>query len=151
MNGVRRNSAAPFLVYGDVSAFNANVIGVDNPLTAVNRDAVEEVVQEVRVLSSGDGRTSWIGGLFYQNQEERFNQNFPSPGFDALTGGLASMFGAPDDLFVSRPVSTMEQVAAYGDVSYKLTDRLEIAAGIRWFDIQRDYDSTSIGLFVGGR
>jgi iron complex outermembrane receptor protein len=134
----------------DVSAFLTTFFQVDNPLTTENRGNVEEFVQEVRVLSKGDGQFSWLAGFFYQDQDERFNANFPSPGFDALTGGLASMFGPPDDLFVSRPISTLEQVALYGELSYQLTDNLDFVAGIRWFDINRDFESTSVGLFVQG-
>lgn len=134
----------------DVSAFLTTFFEVDNPLTTENRDKVKEFVQEVRIVSKGDGRFNWLAGIFYQDQDERFNANFPSPGFDELTGGLASTFGPPDDLFVSRPVSTLEQVALYGELSYQFTDSLAFVAGLRWFDIDRDFESTSVGLFVPG-
>jgi iron complex outermembrane receptor protein len=134
----------------DVRAFLTTFFGVDNSLISSNRDKVQEFVQEARILSKGDGQFNWLAGIFYQDQDERFNQNFPSPGFDALTGGLASMFGPPDNLFVSRPVSTLEQIALYGEVSYQVTDHLNIVAGMRWFDIERDFEGNSVGLFVGG-
>jgi len=134
----------------DVSAFVTTIFSIDVPTTVENRDKIEEFVQEVRILSKGDGQFNWLAGIFYQDQEERFNQNFPSPGFDAQTGGLASMFGFPDDLFVGRPVNTLEQIAIYGEVSYQFTERLDFVAGMRWFDIERDYTGNSAGLFVGG-
>ena len=134
----------------DISALLKAFFDIDNSLIVVNRDKVEEFVQEIRILSKGDDQFKWLTGIFYQNQDEQFNQNFPSPGFDMLTGGLASMFGPPDDLLVVRPVSTMEQVALYGELSYQFTDRFDFAAGLRWFDIQRDYRSISVGLLAGG-
>lgn len=135
----------------DVRAFLTTFFGIDIPLIASNRDKIKEFVQEVRIFSKGGERFGWLAGVFYQDQDEHFDQNFPAPGFDALTGGLATIFGAPDDLFVARPLSTLEQIAVYGEVSYKLAERLDIVAGMRWFDIDRNYNADSVGLFVGGR
>ena len=48
-----------------------------------------------------DGPLNWIAGLFFQDHDQEISQDFLAPGFDALTAGLASMFGPPDNLFVS--------------------------------------------------
>jgi outer membrane receptor protein involved in Fe transport len=75
-------------------------------------------------------------------------QDMPSPGFDEITGGLASAFGLPDNLFQGEYNYTLEQLAFYGDLSYALTDQLELGAGVRWFDIDRGYVGNLMGLFA---
>ena len=134
-------------VQADLSALLNLFFGISNPMWVVNKEEVSEFVQEVRLVSSGDSRFSWLAGIFYQDQDQDISQDFPSPGFDALTGGLASMFGPPDILFVGRSNFTLEQIALYGDLSYRFTDSLEFTTGARWFNIDRDFTSDSTGLF----
>ena len=136
---------------GDVSAFVDFFFGFSNPLTVVNNWGVDEAVQEVRIVSSGDHRLGWLAGLFYQDQAQDINQDFPSPGFDNLTGGLASMFGDPDNLFVRREEFELQQIALYGEVSYSFTDRLDFAVGGRWFEIEQNFSADNYGLlFIRG-
>jgi len=134
----------------DLSGLLDLFFGVSNPLRVVNNENIDEFVQEIRVLSSGENRLNWLAGVFYQHQDQEFNQDFPSPGFDALTGGLASMFGSPDNLFVVRSRSRLEQLALYGELSSQLTDRVEVTAGARWFDIDRDFRANNVGLMWSG-
>ena len=138
-------------VQADLSPLLNLFFSVSNPLWVVNKEEVSDVVQEVRLVSVGNSRFDWLAGIFYQDQDQDISQDFPSPGFDVLTGGLASMFGPPDTLFVDRSNYTLEQIALYGELSYRLTDRLEFSAGARWFEIDRDFNSNSAGLlFVMG-
>jgi len=134
----------------DISVLLDAIFAISNPLTVVNKDDVNEFVQEIRIVSNGDDRLTWLAGIFYQDQDLDFDQNFPSPGFDAITGGLASMFGPPDNLFVGRSNFTLEQIALFGELSYEITDRLDFVAGLRWFDIDRDFKSNNIGLLFAG-
>lgn len=135
----------------DISFFMGVIFGLDIPLNAINKEAVGEFVQEIHYVSDGDGPFNWIAGLFYQDHDQDISQDFPAPGFDALTGGLASIFGPPDNLFVRRETFSLQQVAVYGEVSYAFTPRLELTAGGRWYDIDRDYTADNRGLlFVMG-
>lgn len=139
-------------VQADLSPLLNLFFGVSNPLWVVNEEEVSEFVQEVRLVSSGDSRFDWLVGIFYQDQDQDISQDFPSPGFDVLTDGLAAMFGPPDTLFVDRSNYTLEQIALFGDLSYPLTDRLEFSVGARWFEIDRDFNSNKAGLlFVMGQ
>lgn len=131
----------------DVSFFLRVFFGLDNPLSSVNGERIEEFVQEFRLVSpDGDQPLGWLVGGMYQRQDQDIRQDFPSPGFDALTGGLASLFGPGDNLFVRREAFSLEQVAAYGELSFDVTDRLRLTAGGRWFDIDRDYAANNRGL-----
>ncbi len=126
--------------------------GLNNPLNVVNREGVGEFVQEIRLVSRDDAELNWLVGAFYQDQSQDVSQDFPSPGFDSLTGGLASMFGQPDNLFVRRDMNSLEQIALYGEVAWRLSDNFEVSAGGRWFDIDRRYAGNNSGLlFVMGQ
>ncbi len=138
-------------VQADLSPLLNLFFGVSSSMWVANKEQVKEFVQEIRLVSSGEDRFNWLAGGFFQDQDQGRNQDFPSPGFDGLTGGLASMFGPPDNLFVDRSDYTLDQLALYGELSYRLTDRIELSAGARWFDIDRKFNSNSAGLlFVMG-
>ncbi|MFQ5608688.1 MAG: TonB-dependent receptor, partial [Woeseiaceae bacterium] len=130
----------------DISPFLLLAFGLDNQLNVFNIDDSEDFTQEIRFVSSDNSSLSWIAGVFYQDQKLLFGQDFPSPGFDQLTGGLAAMFGEPDNLFVGRSKFTLEQIAAYGELAFDLSDRVQLVAGARWFSIDRDYSAENRGL-----
>ena len=103
----------------------------------------------MRLTSGNEGRLLWTLGLYYQDCDQDLFQTMPAPGFDELSDGLASAFGLPDNLFNGRYAYTLDQVAVYADLSYDLTPRVEVGAGARWYDIDRDYTSDLVGLFAG--
>jgi outer membrane receptor protein involved in Fe transport len=113
--------------------------------TAVNQDDLDEFTQEFRLASSGENRLQWLTGFFYQDQEYFFGQDFPSPGFDEATGGLASEFGHPDNVYVGRTWRTIEQIALFGDLSWSFSDQWDGEIGGRWFR----YDHTSLFITDG--
>lgn len=136
----------------DVSFFLRAFFGLDGQLNVINGEEIGEFVQEVRLVSDAEDGRGWIAGVFYQDTRQDISQDFPSPGFDGLTGGLASMFGPPDNLFVRRETYSLRQLALYGEVSHRLTDRAELLAGARWYDIDRHYTANNTGLlFVMGQ
>lgn len=109
----------------------------ENSTTAFNHLKSSQFVQELRLVSSDEGRFNWLAGTFYQNADIHPNQDFPSPGFDEATGGLAADAGFPDNLAVYRSTSTLEQFALYGQATYAFTDNLDVAVGARQFWLDR--------------
>lgn len=134
----------------DNTLFVDRIFGVFNPTTNQFDDSVDDTIHEVRVASTSDGKMSWLGGLYYQHQTRTWLQDQPSPGFDALTGGLAASFGYPDNLHHTRFSGTARQVAAYGEVSYRPSTAWEITVGARGFDFAYGIDDAQDGLFAGG-
>jgi outer membrane receptor protein involved in Fe transport len=134
----------------DLGPFIDILFGISNPLWTNILDDTSEFIQEVRLVSDGSGQFNWVAGVYYQDQEQDWDQDMPSPGLDEKTGGAAEAAGAPDNIYIGRYNYTMEQLALYGETTYAITDRIELIAGARWFDIERDFTSNSVGILAAG-
>ena len=129
-----------------VLSFSTNLDPVPEISTVIyNQTDTTQFVQELRFVSNDIGRFNWVAGAFYQDVELNPDQDFPSPGFDAATGGLAAAAGAPDNLTVFRGAYTLDQFALYGEGTYALTEQLDLAIGLRHSWIDRRERSTSLG------
>ena len=133
----------------DISSFAEAAFGIVTPIWTQVPFKDHELVQELRLTSKNEDRLLWTFGLFYQDFDQDLFQTMPAPGFDELTDGLASAFGLADNLFNGWYTYTLDQIAVYADLSYDLTPRVEVGAGARWYDIERDYTSDLVGLFAG--
>jgi iron complex outermembrane receptor protein len=140
-----------------------NVLDITNPYGSFFPDAMGNPVviptafndktdaaafsQEVRLVSSGDGRLDWIIGAFYQDTERNYLQTAPSQNFDAITGINSLDFNSsnPNSLFDFAIDVKLEQVALFGEATYQLTDSLSATVGLRAFE----FDETSSQLFTG--
>ena len=108
-----------------------------------------DLVQEIRLQSSGDKDLDWLLGLFYQDQDYRLEHEVVVPGFDERTGGWAAAFGTPDRLLVTRGDRPTEQTAAFGDVIWHFGERWEGSLGGRWFRFEHSSDSSAAGPLAG--
>ena len=92
-----------------------------SPFDENNR--AELLVNEITVASAETGRLSWLGGLFQ------------SVGDDDSTSTLTttSASNAPVTVYQEARYDLVRELAAYGQMSYRLTPRLAVTAGGRWF------------------
>ncbi|MBN7796198.1 TonB-dependent receptor [Parahaliea mediterranea] len=154
------------LVSRDASALTGSVsIDLGFPESAVSlpsnlHDAtdVEQVTHEFRVASNGAGDLQWVAGVFYSDVERKYSQRLPTPGYDAVTddtlgdgaaAGAANGYG-PDSPYNSDLPYDIEQMAVFGEMSYQLTERLNLTLGGRWYDFEEERRFTSGGLFSNG-
>jgi len=91
-------------------------------------DTVKEEVwsQEFNLLSRGDQRLNWLLGVYYQNDEVEF------PAATYPTG--AYRIGFPEnvlDIYLWGK-TPKETTAAFGQVSYDISDRLQLQVGARY-------------------
>ncbi len=93
--------------------------------------------QELRLEATGE-RFDYVLGLFYQTEEIDHLQYFD---FDT-TQAIADGFPLPP--FVGRQtfdlVQDTDSLAAFGQLTWHLTDRLHLTAGLRYTDDQKDLD-----------
>ena len=87
--------------------------------------------QELRLVSQGTGKWSWIVGAFYNRFEGDGVASEYTPGIPEWYG-LPE--GFPDLEYLAVSNRTFEETALFGEIGYQLTERWQVTAGARWFD-----------------
>ena len=96
----------------------------------------DQVTQEFRISSPSDDRFTWIAGasFFYQNQDIRIPVNIP-------------LFGLPT--IPQHFHEKSRSFAGFVDGTFKLTDRLEIIAGVRLTSDHKEFQEDASFSLVG--
>jgi len=97
--------------------------------------------EELRLASTGDGPLSWIAGYFYVDKDNGFEQIIVDD--YGVFVGFMQILGLPvtnaRQLLDQTGRQEETQHALFGELTYKLTEKLSATVGLRWFDIdQRD-------------
>jgi iron complex outermembrane recepter protein len=124
----------------------ARDLGVQLPFTASTAlpSDFDSFSSEVRLASRLDGRLQFLGGVFYEDVDERMVQTYHWPGAPA-----------PSPVFVSNPMALIDrtrqfdQRALFGEVSYEVTERLTATLGARYFEYDKDESVLQEGGLVG--
>ena len=118
--------------------------------------------QEIRFVSAHGGPISWVIGGFYNRMTYRADGVERLPGFaefaaspegSAIYGGYYDGLIRPDGAeYVSFTDSKDEEMAAFGEVSYRPIEQWQITGGVRYFK----YDTSITGgsdtpMTPGGR
>ena len=99
----------------------------------INSDAdYEQFSQELQWLGTAmDGRLEWLVGLYYLR--EIGDQSFAT-----------AIAGSP--FFNEVTASSTRTLAAFGQGTYGLTDRLSITLGVRWTEDDKEFSITCFGI-----
>jgi iron complex outermembrane recepter protein len=122
-------------------------------------DTQNNFYQEVRLASpDAKARLTWNAGVYYSHT----NENVPSEGFDPTIGAETFAFsgfnvctsgppGCPNGLVFTQPVNRIieKQIAAFGELGFKLTDTVKATAGVRFSKVDSTGDSAIGGLGFG--
>lgn len=125
---------------------------------------VRDVMQEVRLVSKNDGPIKWTAGVFFDSQTRNLYQDSQTPGFDTLsyTNTRYGPFNTPDGLYNSKTVDdafhtndifsglqneTDSQIALFTDDTWHATDKLDLTAGVRFFDYHEKYYLFESGFY----
>jgi outer membrane receptor protein involved in Fe transport len=123
---------------------------------------IKDVMQEVRLVSKNDGPIKWTVGAFYESQTRNLYQDIPVPGFD--TSSYAAAFyqlatGKPynsktvdgafnaNDIFSGLQNESNQQVALFTDDTWHVTKKLDLTAGVRYFDYSEKYYLFESGVY----
>jgi outer membrane receptor protein involved in Fe transport len=109
----------------DGSAFFLPVFGVN--ASFINSSDIDKWTQELRLISPIDEHVEWILGGFYTD-EDATNSIVGVP-LDPTTGDVFQPF---NPLLSSVSPFTYEEYAAFGELTFHLTDAFDLAAGLRW-------------------
>ncbi len=155
------------LVLRDASALTLGVIGLlgldafgtplvsdaqaidtlDGPL--YDRTDIQVVTQELRLASTGDGRLDWVVGVFYSDIERLYGQDLPVTGFETLTGiSTVGVINPRDSLFFSSIPYDFEQLALFGEATFRFTDRFALTVGARYYDFDENRILNFDGIFA---
>lgn len=105
--------------------------------------------QEAR-LAGGTARTKWLLGAFYSNATRDYGQSVRAPGFEAATGApTKGQFADKDELFFSDLAYDLKQAGVFGEGTVNLGGRVDLTAGLRYFNFKENRDQVFDGFFVG--
>jgi len=117
---------------------------------------LHDYMQEDRLVSKDNGPIKWTAGVFFEYQSRDLYQDIPTPGFDTLSyenefdgpfntpNGLynsQTVDGAfhPNDIFSGLQNEYEHQIALFTDDTWHVTKKLDLTAGVRWFDFKENY------------
>ena len=106
-----------------------------------NHDRYTKINQEVRISSPTDRRVRVVGGLFMQRQSDDIRAEFRVDGLPTLADVPArrpdvynyAVDGQPGILYLSQQLRVDRDYAAFADVTFDISDKLKMSAGVRQF------------------
>ncbi len=148
---------------------NYNDFGPDPTGLISLRQEVSSFAQEIRLVSKDDGsnRFNWLVGAFYERTDNDWDylsyvDDFATNGGD---GSIFTYYGVEptNDWFdqgfrkglayngrpggkLNGQLQDIETKAVFGELSFRITDDLQVAAGGRYFETERSVEENS--LFV---
>jgi iron complex outermembrane recepter protein len=114
--------------YG-VYAFDNNGNYIAPSQHIIGKDHYTKQSHELRVSTSKDNRVRFVGGLFMQRQLHGIEQRY-------MIDGLTSDYwvtGWPDTLWLTEQERIDRDYAAFGELTFDVTDKLTATGGLRYF------------------
>ncbi len=124
------------------------------------QDNQRNFYQEIRLASTDtDARIVWNAGLFFSRLSESVPEQIIDPTLNseviAYTGGADSVCypgqECPGGLILNGPVDTVidKQLAAFGEVAFRLTDTFKATVGLRVSKLDYTGSTAITGPFLG--
>jgi iron complex outermembrane receptor protein len=148
-------------LFGAVTPQGLDVPGQPNYTAQGNEyNTQNDFTQEFRIQSNdAEARLRWLGGVFYSKIHQDYLEYLHDPMANqftlALTGAtIEQLFGfplAPPDIsFGTHRHIDRKQAAAFGDFTWKFTDRLALDVGARVAHESFTFSSLQYGPYGGG-
>jgi iron complex outermembrane recepter protein len=101
------------------------------PEHGMEDDPSHQFSEELRLVSKGSGKASWVAGLYYSDFYSLWGLKGTTPNYSAYMdlGTLAP--ATTPNWFDAYSPTTLKQYAAFGDATYALTDALKADVGAR--------------------
>ena len=157
LTSITSYSYRDILVVRDAGALTSSITGgsIGKPeevytLNAPLNDATHTHVatQELRLSGSTD-RLRWLVGGFFSKVLRDYGQTLLVSGYEAATGTPTEGLRAPKDvLFFSDLAYDLKQSALFGEATFSVTDKLNVTAGLRYYDFTEDREQVFDGIFA---
>src|SRR6202789_750899 len=101
------------------------------PEHGMEDDPSHQFSEELRLVSTGSGKSTWVGGLYYSDFYSLWRFNGTTPNYSSFMdlGTLAP--ATTPNWFDAYSPTTLKQYAVFGDATYALTDELKVDVGAR--------------------
>ena len=143
---IRDAGALTSSITGGSIGLDEEAYTLDSPLD--DSTTLKSLTQELR-LNGGSDTLNWVAGFFYSDIERHYNQFLDVPGFEDITGiSTAGEFAPKDSLFWSDlDYNKYQQIAVFGELTWAVTDRWDLSAGLRWYDFEEERTQIFDGIF----
>lgn len=123
--------------YAQLGWLSAYYYNMPRPMASAKRSFEDEAfVQELRLVSNGDGAFDYVVGLYYMNQDLSATQDSFLPGYTDYTTALFGFqitTGTDQDWAYERD-ENFKDMAAYGELTWHMSDTWHLTVGARYFD-----------------
>lgn len=114
------------------------------PLSAIQEqvDSTDKFTQELRLVSQESDSFEWLVGLFYTNEDSELSQLFLP-----VESGTETVASDLPTIADGKIISDYEEIAAYANATWHITDNFDLNFGGRWSDNEQTASQTlNIGL-----
>lgn len=87
---------------------------------------IRRVTEELRLVSPSGTRFEWLIGAYYSDEDTGNLQDL-----SAKDGSQQPVVGL-DPLVLADQPATYEEIAAFANTTFKITDRFDVSTGLRW-------------------
>jgi outer membrane receptor protein involved in Fe transport len=108
------------------------------PESGYEHDASSQFDEELRLTSKGSGPLTWVAGVYYSRFKSTWIFDGTTPNYTSYTdlgsvlpGNTPAPANTPNWFDAYEP-STNAQAAAFGDLTYAVTDKLKLDFGARY-------------------
>lgn len=124
-------------------AFGLNA--TDYAMLGVLNPGMDKFTQEVRYSSDRIGRLQFLAGLFYTREAVQYNVNL------AVASVPSGQILPPpfNDIVTANTAANYEEYAGFGDVTFFITDDLDVMGGIRLGHNNQHSLAVGTGLLTG--
>ena len=162
-SGIAPSSTSYPLFPAPTAYSNALALALPAELYQIDQK-LKDYMGEIRLVSKPGGPVSWTVGAFYEKQKRHLRQDIPTPGFDKLSyqNYFYGPFNVPggqydsqtvdaafqkDDIFSGLQDVDEHQLAFYADGTWHATSKLDLTAGLRYFDFKEKYFLFESGVY----
>ena len=118
----------------DIAAYHklrVNYFAYGNGVDNLQDDNETETSNELRFASASDSRVRWVAGLYYHDEEQPYTQIF----YDNVppeNQTCCTYLGEGDSLHFIYPTISNPSYAAFGQLTFNVTDSFRLTGGLRW-------------------
>ena len=151
-------------VYTQPASYNQAITNLIPAEKYTINNKIKDFMVEGRLASKDNDDFHWTAGVFYETQQRHLIQDIPTPGFDTVSyenyfyGPFNTPTGKYDsklvdaafqsnDIFSGLQDESEHQIAVYADGTWHATPKLDLTAGLRYFNFEEKYFLFESGVY----